>query len=156
MKLLFIIVRLCRNIPILSYDIHRGDHDKLPSWKTEQVHRRYRQCCRSWSDRIGIILWDPDRYPGPADPEPDPYPFWPWDGLKVRIRIWNPVRDKQPGSHFLVLRNHFLGLKYLNSWMRIRDPGWKKIRSGIRDKHPRIRDTVKNVPVWYRYHPRGY
>ncbi len=30
----------------------------------------------------------------------------------------------------------FLGLKYLNSWMRIRDPGWKKVGSGIRDKHP--------------------
>jgi hypothetical protein len=28
------------------------------------------------------------------------------------------------------------GLKYLNSLMRIRDPGWKKFGSGIRDKHP--------------------
>jgi hypothetical protein len=28
-------------------------------------------------------------------------------------------------------------LKYLNSLMRIRDPGWKKFGSGIRDKHPR-------------------
>ncbi len=43
------------------------------------------------------------------------------------------IRDEQPGSYFLELRNHFfavLGLKYLNSLMRIRDPGWKK------DKHP--------------------
>jgi hypothetical protein len=45
--------------------------------------------------------------------------------------------------YFQELRNHFLGLKYLNSLMqirdrkiRIRDPGWKKIGSGIRDKHP--------------------
>ncbi len=35
----------------------------------------------------------------------------------------------------------FFGLKYLNSLMPIRDgdssdPGWKKVGSGIRDKHP--------------------
>jgi hypothetical protein len=61
------------------------------------------------------------------------------------------IRDEQLGSYFLELRNHFLhflGLKYLNSLMRIRDPGsgmetvrirdpgWKKVGSGIRDKHP--------------------
>jgi hypothetical protein len=63
--------------------------------------------------------------------------------------IW----DEQPGSYFLELRNHFfpffgVNLKYLNSLMRIRDPGsgmetvrirdpgWKKVGSGIRDKHP--------------------
>jgi hypothetical protein len=56
--------------------------------------------------------------------------------------------DEQPGSYFLELRNHFLGLKHLNSLMRIRDPGsgmetvrirdprWKIVGSGIRDKHP--------------------
>jgi hypothetical protein len=46
------------------------------------------------------------------------------------------IRDEQPGSYFLELRNHFfgfLGLKYLNSLMRIRDPGWRKFGSGIRD-----------------------
>ncbi len=31
------------------------------------------------------------------------------------------IRDEQPGTYFLELRNHFLGLKYLNSLMRIRD-----------------------------------
>ncbi len=55
------------------------------------------------------------------------------------------IRDEQPRSHFLELRNHFLGLKYLNSFTRIRDPGWKnfdpgsgmeKVGSWIRDKHP--------------------
>jgi hypothetical protein len=51
------------------------------------------------------------------------------------------IRDEQPGSYFLELRNNFFGLKYLNSLMRIRDgdssdPGWKKVGSGIRDKHP--------------------
>jgi hypothetical protein len=36
------------------------------------------------------------------------------------------IRDEQLGSYFLELRNHFfgfLGLKYLNSLMWIRDPG---------------------------------
>jgi hypothetical protein len=62
------------------------------------------------------------------------------------------IQDEQPGSYFLELRNHFfaffLGLKYLNSLMRIRDPGWRQFGSGIwdekksdpgsaiRDKHP--------------------
>jgi hypothetical protein len=32
--------------------------------------------------------------------------------------------------------------------MRIRDPGWKKVGSGIRDKHP-IRNTEKST-VWKR------
>jgi len=48
------------------------------------------------------------------------------------------IRDEQPGSYFLELRNHFSGLKYLNSLMRIwdgnrvriRDPGWKKSDPG--------------------------
>jgi hypothetical protein len=40
-------------------------------------------------------------------------------GSGFRIRI----RDDQPGSYFLELRNHFLELKYLNSLVRIRDPG---------------------------------
>jgi hypothetical protein len=46
------------------------------------------------------------------------------------------TRDEQPESYFLELRNHFSlfwGLKYLNSLMRIRDPGWKQFGSGIRD-----------------------
>jgi hypothetical protein len=66
-----------------------------------------------------------------------------WEKVSIRIR------DEQPVSYFLELRNHFfafLGLKYVNSLMRIRDPGWrqfgsgirmeKKVGSGIRDKHP--------------------
>ncbi len=51
------------------------------------------------------------------------------------------IRDEQPGSYFLELRNHFFGLKYLNSLMGIRDPEWRQFGSGmekswIRDKHP--------------------
>jgi hypothetical protein len=36
----------------------------------------------------------------------------------------------------LELRNHFFGLKYLNSLMQIRDPGWKNSdpEFGIRDE----------------------
>jgi hypothetical protein len=52
-------------------------------------------------------------------------------------------RDEQPGSYFLEFRNHFFGLKYLYSLMRIRDPvgknsdpGWKKFGSEVRYKHP--------------------
>jgi hypothetical protein len=60
------------------------------------------------------------------------------------------IRDEQPRSYFLELRNHFFGifgvkiLKFfdedLGSGMetvQIRDPGWKKVGSGIRDKDPR-------------------
>jgi hypothetical protein len=46
---------------------------------------------------------------------------------------------KKSGSYFQELRNYFFGLKYLNSFMRIRDPGWKKIGSRMektRDKLP--------------------
>jgi hypothetical protein len=60
------------------------------------------------------------------------------------------IRDEQPGSYFFELRNHFfllfLGIKILKFFdedpgsgmetNRIRDQGWKKVGSGIRDKHP--------------------
>jgi hypothetical protein len=60
------------------------------------------------------------------------------------------IRDEQPGSYFLEHINHFFGLilKFLDAdpgsgmeTVRIRDgkksdPGWKKVGSGIRDKHP--------------------
>jgi hypothetical protein len=59
------------------------------------------------------------------------------------------IRDEQLGSYFLELRNNFFGyfgfkiLKFFDAdpgsgmeTVRIRDPGWKKVGSGIRDKHP--------------------
>ncbi len=59
------------------------------------------------------------------------------------------IRDEQPGSYFFELRNHFLVffrvkiLKFFDEdpgsgmeTVRIRDPGWKKVGSGIQDKHP--------------------
>jgi hypothetical protein len=59
------------------------------------------------------------------------------------------IRDEHPGSYFLELRNHFSGffgvkiLKFFDAdpgsgmkTVRIRDPGWKEVGSGIRNKHP--------------------
>jgi hypothetical protein len=54
------------------------------------------------------------------------------------------IRDEQPGSYFLELRNHFFGLKYLNSLMRIRDPGGKNSDPGSGMEKSRIRDREKH------------
>jgi hypothetical protein len=66
-----------------------------------------------------------------------------WEKVSIRIR------DEQPGSYFLELRNQFFcffGVKILKFFdedpgsametVRIRDPVWKKVGSGIRDKSP--------------------
>ncbi len=47
-------------------------------------------------------------------------------------RMNNPNNIFYSLEIFLVV----LGLKYLYSLMRIRDPGWRQIVSGIRDQHP--------------------
>jgi hypothetical protein len=74
--------------------------------------------------------------------------FDPWirDGRKSASG--SGIRDEQPGSYFLELRNYFfafLGLKYLYSLMRIRDgdssdPRWKKVVSGI---------NIPDPPHWF-------
>jgi hypothetical protein len=59
------------------------------------------------------------------------------------------IRDEQTGSYFLELRNNFFSffwvkiLKFFDEdpgsgmeTVRIRHPGWRKVGSGIRDKHP--------------------
>jgi hypothetical protein len=56
-------------------------------------------------------------------------------------------RDEQPGKYFRELGNNFW-LKYLNSLMRIRDSGWKKFGSGIRDNHPGSA-TLEYCPTIY-------
>jgi hypothetical protein len=69
-----------------------------------------------------------------ADPDPG------GSGMDRKSASGSGIRDEQPGSYFIELKNHFLvffGL-YLNSLMRIRDgdssdPGWKKVGSGIRN-----------------------
>jgi hypothetical protein len=58
--------------------------------------------------------------------------FDPWirdPGREKVIRI----RDEQPGSYFLELRNHFFafGVKILKFFDV--DPGWRQFGSGIRD-----------------------
>ncbi len=88
-----------------------------------------------------------------ADPDPRSGAFLnldPGSGMGKKSGSGIRIRDEQPESYFRELRKHFFGLKYLNSLMRIRDPGWKKLRSGnggkfgsgIRDKHPGLRNTV--------------
>ncbi len=69
------------------------------------------------------------------------------DGRK--LASGSGIRDEQPGSYFLELRNHFLpflGLKYLNSLMRIRDPGWRQFGSGIRDGKKSDPGSGINIP----------
>ncbi len=69
------------------------------------------------------------------------------DGKKVSIRI----RDEQPGSYFLELRNHFfgfLGVKILKFFdadpgsgmetVQIREMEWKKVGSGINIPDPQL------------------
>jgi hypothetical protein len=73
----------------------------------------------------------------------------PWirDGRKSASG--SKIRDEQPGSYFLELRNHFFaffGVKILKFFdedpgsgmetVRIRDPGWKKVGSGIHIPDP--------------------
>jgi hypothetical protein len=66
------------------------------------------------------------------------------------------IRDEQPGSYFLELRNNFFGfvwgLKYINSLMRIRDPGWRQFGSGIRDgkkSDPGSRINIPDPQHWF-------
>jgi hypothetical protein len=71
--------------------------------------------------------------------------FDPW----IRDPGWVKSQDPDPGSgsgmnnpdHFsYILETVFFGLKYLNSLMWIRNLGWKKFGSVIRDGKIRIRD----------------
>jgi hypothetical protein len=71
----------------------------------------------------------------------DPWIRIPGSGMGRKSASGSGIRDEQPRSYFLELRNHFLvllGLKYLNSLMRIRDPGWRQFGSGM--EKSRIRD----------------
>jgi hypothetical protein len=70
--------------------------------------------------------------------------WWIGDEFITVLRIQNGqkirIRDSDPGLTTRIilreLKKPFFGLNYLNSLMRIRDPGWKKFGSVIRDKHP--------------------
>ncbi len=119
-----------------------------------------------------------------ADPDPNFHADADQQCFGSEIRLFNPwiqdsgsrmgktsasgfgirTRDELPRSYFLELRNHFFGLKYLNSSMRIwegkkSDPGRKKIGSGmeksrIGDNHPgtatmpnRIWTGIKTISI---------
>ncbi len=63
----------------------------------------------------------------------------------LRIRI----RDEQPGSYFRELNKQFFGfiiLKFFDV-----DPGWKKIWSGIRRKHPGSATLAVPVLLFWRF-----
>ena len=62
----------------------------------------------------------------------------PGSGMGRKSASGSGIRDEQPGSYFLELRNHFFGVKKIlyffdadpGSGMEtvwIRDPGWKKV-----------------------------
>ena len=69
------------------------------------------------------------------------------------------IRDEQPGSYFLELRNDFFGF-FLRLKYFVEDPGWRQIESGmeksrdpgsasrirIPDPGSRIRDKHKHKP----------
>ncbi len=79
-----------------------------------------------------------------------------WEKVSIRIRdgrksaSGSGISDEQPGSYFLEFRNHFfcffLGLEYLKSLMRIRDPGWRQFGSGIRDGKKSDLGSGINIP----------
>jgi hypothetical protein len=71
----------------------------------------------------------------------------PGTGMGKKSGSGSGIRDEQPGSYFLELRNHFFHffgiLKSFDAdlgsgmgTIRIRDPGWKKVGSGINIPDP--------------------
>jgi hypothetical protein len=75
-----------------------------------------------------------------ADPDPGSVAFLaPESGMGKKSRSGIRIRDEYLGSYFPELRTNFLGYKYLNSLMRIRNlfdlvTGMEKFGSGILDK----------------------
>jgi hypothetical protein len=74
--------------------------------------------------------------------------------FRLRIRYPDPVSGSEMNNLDQIsksFRNNFLGLKYLNSLMLIRDLRWKKFGTGIRDKTSRIRNTAFLVVYKLQY-----
>jgi hypothetical protein len=63
------------------------------------------------------------------------------------------IRDEQPGSYFVELRNHFFGVKTLKFFDA--DPGSGMEKSRIRDKHPGSATLLGRFQVHglYQFHP---
>jgi hypothetical protein len=51
--------------------------------------------------------------------------------MGIKSASGSGIRDEQPGSYFLELRNHFFGVKILKFFDA--DPVWRQFGSGIRD-----------------------
>jgi hypothetical protein len=72
----------------------------------------------------------------------DPVPFYPWIRDPGWVESQHPeIRDEQPGSYFLELKNHcfgFFGVKILKFFDADPGSGMETIR--IRDRKSRIRD----------------
>ncbi len=67
----------------------------------------------------------------------------PASGSGIRDSGW---LDEHPDYIFQSLETIFLGLKYFNSFMRIRDPGWRQFGSGIRDGKKSDPGSGINIP----------
>jgi hypothetical protein len=122
-----------------------GQRAQRPTARTVFVSRRTlagsnvffstNQCCGSGSG-IGCLFDLCIRDPG-------------WEKVSEKSASGSGIWDEQPGSYFLDLRNHFLlflGFKYLNSLMRIRDLGWRQFGSGIRDGKKSDPGSGINIP----------
>ncbi len=77
--------------------------------------------------------------------------LWVWSGW---VKSLDPDPREQPGSYFLELIKYFFGLKYINSLLRMRVPGWKqfgsrmkKVGSGIPDKQ--LGSATLMLIIWY-------
>ncbi len=66
---------------------------------------------------------------------------------------WVKSQDPDPGPGWTTrilfprAKNPFFGLKFLNSLMQIRDPGWKQFGSGILDEKSRIREPGSGINI---------
>jgi hypothetical protein len=93
----------------------------------------------------------------------DPVLFWPLDpgsGMGRKSASGSGIRDEQPGSYFLELQKPFFWVKILKFFdadpgsgmetVRIRDPGWIIVGSGIRDKHPGSATLLRIAGLWIR------
>jgi hypothetical protein len=88
-------------------------------WKQEDGRRLGRECnCVC----VKVYTTVKSKPTSVADPDPGSGAFLtPGSGVGKKSGSGSAIRDEQNGSYFLELRNHFSGLKYLNSLMRIRD-----------------------------------
>jgi hypothetical protein len=56
------------------------------------------------------------------------------------------IRDEQPGSYFLELRNHFFAFFGVKILKFFEDPGWRQFGSGIRDGKKSDPESGINIP----------